>query len=45
MPLKMVALNTYANDGSKCLCKWWLGTPMKMMALNTYENDGGSEHL
>ena len=41
---KMVALNAYANDGSECLCKWWLWTPMETMALNAYGN-GGSERM
>ena len=43
MPMKiMMALNAYANGGSKHLGKWWLWRPMKMVDLNAYEN-GGSE--
>ena len=36
MPMKIVALNTYENDGSERLYKW--------VALNAYES-GGSKHL
>ena len=40
----VVALNAYGNDGSGCLCKWWLWTSTQMVALKAFRN-GGSEHL
>ena len=40
MPMQMVVLNSYANGGSECLCKWWLSMFMQMVTLNAYGNGG-----
>ena len=44
MPMKMMALNAYENDGSERLWKWWLYMLMRVMDLNAYVN-GGSKRL